>query len=116
MCLRSFFFVMIRRPPRSTRTDTLFPYTPLFRSALTLFVLGGFAWGFWHGGADVGTDLVLYWVLWTGGLGALGCAVAGGHPLSILGAFVASPLTPLHPALASAIGRASCRERGCPYV
>src|SRR3546814_21087459 len=28
-----FFFVMIRRPPRSTRTDTLFPYTTLFRSA-----------------------------------------------------------------------------------
>src|SRR3546814_8200154 len=27
------FFVMIRRPPRSTRTDTLFPYTPLFRSS-----------------------------------------------------------------------------------
>src|SRR3546814_17239579 len=35
-----FFFLMIRRPPRSTRTDTLFPYTTLFRSivasALTL--------------------------------------------------------------------------------
>src|SRR3546814_9221093 len=31
MCLL-FFFVMIRRPPRSTRTDTLFPYTTLFRS------------------------------------------------------------------------------------
>src|SRR3546814_13276120 len=27
---------MIRRPPRSTRTDTLFPYTTLFRSLLTL--------------------------------------------------------------------------------
>src|SRR3546814_8131050 len=27
-----FFFLMIRRPPRSTRTDTLFPYTTLFRS------------------------------------------------------------------------------------
>src|SRR3546814_11071618 len=26
------FFIMIRRPPRSTRTDTLFPYTTLFRS------------------------------------------------------------------------------------
>src|SRR3546814_7726305 len=26
------FYVMIRRPPRSTRTDTLFPYTTLFRS------------------------------------------------------------------------------------
>src|SRR3546814_11503278 len=31
MCL-FFFFLMIRRPPRSTRTDTLFPYTTLFRS------------------------------------------------------------------------------------
>src|SRR3546814_10908179 len=29
-----FFFLMIRRPPRSTRTDTLFPSTPLFRSAI----------------------------------------------------------------------------------
>src|SRR3546814_3065272 len=27
-----FFFLMRRRPPRSTRTDTLFPYTTLFRS------------------------------------------------------------------------------------
>src|SRR3546814_7083728 len=30
-----FFFLMIRRPPRSTRTDTLFPYTTLFRSCWT---------------------------------------------------------------------------------
>src|SRR3546814_12711743 len=29
----SFFFLMIRQPPRSTRTDTLFPYTTLFRSS-----------------------------------------------------------------------------------
>src|SRR3546814_15826771 len=34
MCLLCFFFLMIRRPPRSTRTDTLFPYTTLFRSAV----------------------------------------------------------------------------------
>src|SRR3546814_17256697 len=27
------FFLMIRRPPRATRTDTLFPYTTLFRSS-----------------------------------------------------------------------------------
>src|SRR3546814_13263458 len=31
-----FFFLMIRRPPRSTRTDTLFPYTTLFRSFTTV--------------------------------------------------------------------------------
>src|SRR3546814_9168830 len=31
------FFLMIRPPPRSTRTDTLFPYTTLFRSQLILY-------------------------------------------------------------------------------
>src|SRR3546814_12283236 len=30
--LSSFFFLMLRRPPRSTRSDTLFPYTTLFRA------------------------------------------------------------------------------------
>src|SRR3546814_16904093 len=35
-----FFFLMIRRPPRSTRTDTLFPYTTLFRSTPHLAVHG----------------------------------------------------------------------------
>src|SRR3546814_12482328 len=36
VCLCTFFIfcLMIRRPPRSTRTDTLFPYTTLFRSRL----------------------------------------------------------------------------------
>ena len=74
---------------------------PWFSLVLAAFVLGGFAWGFWRGGLDVGADLLLYWVLLTGTLGALGCLLAGGHPLSILAAFVASPVTPLHPALAS---------------
>src|SRR3546814_6691093 len=32
--MSGFFFLMIRRPPRSTRTDTLFPYTTLFRAFL----------------------------------------------------------------------------------
>src|SRR3546814_14834238 len=31
LCYLLLFFLMIRRPPRSTRTDTLFPYTTLFR-------------------------------------------------------------------------------------
>src|SRR3546814_11062584 len=34
LCWSLFFFLMIRRPPRSKRTDTLFPYTTLFRSKL----------------------------------------------------------------------------------
>jgi pheromone shutdown-related protein TraB len=74
---------------------------PWFTILLALFVVGGFFWGFWQGGLDVGSDLLLQWVLATGVLGAIGCAVAGGHPLSIVVAFLASPITPLHPALAS---------------
>src|SRR3546814_4265391 len=35
------FFLMIRRPPRSTRTDTLFPYTTLFRSLVALAMKAG---------------------------------------------------------------------------
>src|SRR3546814_20036181 len=37
---------MIRRPPRSTRTDTLFPYTTLFRSSSGAFVGGDMTSGF----------------------------------------------------------------------
>src|SRR3546814_5896347 len=40
-----FFFLMIRRPPRSTRTDTLFPYTTLFRSPLSASLRGDAARG-----------------------------------------------------------------------
>ncbi|MFT3762507.1 MAG: TraB/GumN family protein [Pseudoxanthomonas sp.] len=75
--------------------------TPWMELVIGAFLVGGFAWGFWKGGIDVGADLIVQWVLATGILGAIGCTIAGGHPLSILAAFVASPLTPLHPALAS---------------
>jgi pheromone shutdown-related protein TraB len=68
--------------------------------ALAVVVVGGFIYGFSQG-LDVGKDLLLQWVLITGTGGAIGCLLAGGHPLSILGAFVVSPVTPLHPALAS---------------
>ena len=76
------------------------PWGTWLAAAVTIFVLAGFAWGFYQGG-EVGTELVLRWVLLTGIGGALGCLAAGGHPLSVLGAFVASPLTPFHPALSS---------------
>jgi pheromone shutdown-related protein TraB len=74
---------------------------PWFTIFLATFLLGGFAWGYWKGGAELGGELVLQWVLVTGLGGAIGCLAAGGHPLSIIAAFVSSPLTPLHPALAS---------------
>src|SRR3546814_8131771 len=47
-----FFFLMIRRPPRSTRTDTLFPYPTLFRSVRQPEPLGRSRAQHRHAGAD----------------------------------------------------------------
>jgi pheromone shutdown-related protein TraB len=74
---------------------------PWFTLAITTLIVGSFAYGFWRGGFDVGADLILQWVMFTGGLGALGCLLAGGHPLSILAAFIAAPLKPFHPGVPS---------------
>ncbi|WP_296282360.1 TraB/GumN family protein [Pseudoxanthomonas sp.] len=87
-----------RRSLEIVKAKSRFPWMEV---VIGVFLVGGFAWGFWQGGVDVGSDLLLQWVLATGVLGAIGCAIAGGHPLSILAAFISSPLTPLHPALAS---------------
>src|SRR3546814_5305437 len=48
-----YFFLMIRRPPRSTRTDTLFPYTTLFRSPSRL--MGRLLFPLVRGKADIVT-------------------------------------------------------------
>src|SRR3546814_18842024 len=68
-----FFFVMIRRPPRSTRTDTLFPYTTLFRS-------GGRILSSWLPDYGLVSDAVLCLLLMT----AIGYAVALNRKLAAL--------------------------------
>src|SRR3546814_12300845 len=95
-----FVFLMIRRPPRSTRTDTLFPYTTLFRSrsaeASDLQIVedafGSFA-PFEHRGDDevrAADHIATSEHLRVGRLEL----VLGQHQ----------------------IGSTSCRERVCPYV
>ncbi|MEO6517736.1 MAG: TraB/GumN family protein [Pseudoxanthomonas sp.] len=74
---------------------------PWFTMAITTLVLGGIAWGFWSGGLAVGADLLKLWVLYTAGLAAVGCALAGGHPLSILAGAIAAPLKPFRPGIPS---------------
>lgn len=48
-----------------------------------------------------GLEQLVTWVAWTGTLSALGALIALSHPLTILTAFIAAPLTTLHPLLAS---------------
>ena len=74
---------------------------PWFTLSFATILLGAFGWGFYHGGFDLGAKLVLNWTIITAIGGALGCALAGGHPLSSLAAAAASPITPLIPALSS---------------
>ncbi len=50
---------------------------------------------------DVGIDQTLSWIIWNGSLSALGAILAFAHPLSILTAFVVSPISSLNPALAA---------------
>lgn len=74
---------------------------PWFTIVLVGLLLGGFAWGWHQGGIETGGMVLLQWAAITAAGGAIGCLAAGGHPLSIVAAAVASPITPLHPALGS---------------
>lgn len=63
---------------------------------VVLLILTGFAIGFSRS-PELGLRMVIDWVVINGGLAALGATLAGGHYLTIIGAFVAAPLTSLNP-------------------
>jgi pheromone shutdown-related protein TraB len=65
---------------------------------LAIFVAIGFAF---YRSPSLGADALKNWILLTGGLSALGALIAGGHPLSIVAAFVAAPLKPFRPGIPS---------------
>lgn len=53
--------------------------------------------GFYFGGKNKGTEIVLSWVLWNGALSAIGSIIAAAHPLTILVSFIGAPITSLCP-------------------
>lgn len=65
--------------------------------AFPLLIVGLIVAGFFFSGANAGLAQVLNWVLWNGSLAALGCLVAGGHPLTILTGFFGAPIATLNP-------------------
>jgi pheromone shutdown-related protein TraB len=65
---------------------------------LVLLVFAAIAWAF-HQNAALGTQALRDWVLFTGGFAALGALLAGGHPLSIVAAFIAAPIKPFRPGI-----------------
>jgi len=57
--------------------------------------------GFYRGGANVGTDMITWWVMANGILAGLGAIIALAHPLTILSSVLAAPLTSLNPMIAA---------------
>ena len=57
--------------------------------------------GFYMAGANAGADMIKWWVLANAVLAGLGAAIALAHPLTVLAAFIASPITSLNPMVAA---------------
>ena len=68
--------------------------------AIMLLVITGFAIGFSRS-PELGWQLVIIWVAINGGLAALGALIARAHPLTVLSAIFAAPLTSLNPTIAA---------------
>ncbi len=64
---------------------------------IPVLIVALIAAGFIYGGQKQGWHMLSSWVLWNGILAALGTLIAGGHPLTILCAFVGAPFTSLCP-------------------
>lgn len=81
--------------PPPTRWSKIWPWL------IPVLVVALITWGFVQGGAQHGIDSILIWVGVNGILSALGAALALAHPLAILAAFVAAPITSLNPTIAA---------------
>lgn len=80
------------RLPSPQRWPKLIPWI------VVILVLAGFGYGFYQS-PGLGLQVVLDWVLINGSLSALGAAIAAGHPLTVVAAFLAAPLTSLNPTI-----------------
>lgn len=95
------------RPPEAVCAELSQVPRPglLWRSLPWLIVgvlLAGFAAGFAKA-PELGWQLVWSWVIIHGGLAAIGAVLAAGHPLTVMSAFAAAPITALNPAVGAGV-------------
>jgi pheromone shutdown-related protein TraB len=84
---------LTQRPPKSKAPKIIGWAIPL----LIIFII---AYTF-IANPEAGTQQTISWVLWNGSLSAIGAAAALAHPLAILTAFIAAPITSLNPLIAA---------------
>ncbi|HLS20314.1 MAG TPA: TraB/GumN family protein [Bacillota bacterium] len=81
------------RPPKSKAPKVILWLIPIL-------IIGLIAYTFYNNPA-AGWQQTLSWVLWNGSLAAIGTIAALGHPLAVITAFIAAPITSLNPLLAA---------------
>jgi pheromone shutdown-related protein TraB len=84
----------LEQQPRRSNWPRLIPW------AIMVLILTGFVIGFTRS-PELGWQLVFIWVAINGGLAALGALIARGHPLTVLSAVIAAPITSLNPTIAA---------------
>jgi pheromone shutdown-related protein TraB len=72
-----------------------------FKWGIPVLVIALIVLGFYMAGANAGADMIKWWVLANATLAGLGAAIALAHPLTVLAAFIASPITSLNPMVAA---------------
>ncbi|MBW2218670.1 MAG: TraB/GumN family protein, partial [Deltaproteobacteria bacterium] len=73
----------------------------IIKWAIPAAIIGLFVLGFLQGGVDTGRDMIKWWLLANGILAGIGALIALAHPLTILTAILAAPLTSLNPMIAA---------------
>jgi len=92
--------LVTKRPADLDELNTIPPVSlawKLFGWSLPIIILGSLFYIGWSKGAVAAGDNALYWVLANSIPAAIGCAIALGHPLTIVSGFIAAPFTSLTP-------------------
>ena len=81
-------------PPKNRIAGTL-------KWIIPAVIVGLFIAGFFYGGKDAGTDMIIWWIFANGALAGIGAIIAWAHPATIASAVLAAPLTSLNPMIAA---------------
>ena len=81
-------------PPKNRIAGTL-------KWIIPAVIVGLFIAGFFYGGKEAGTDMIIWWIFANGALAGIGAIIAWAHPATIASAVLAAPLTSLNPMIAA---------------
>lgn len=84
---------LVKKPPKSNWPKIIGWSIPVVIIGLIMYTM--------FNNAEAGIQQIMSWILWNGSLAAIGTIAALGHPLAVVTAFLAAPITSLNPLLAA---------------